>query len=1012
MKSYHLQQYTPIMTILALWLLVIGTLQAQSLEGVQSIRYSKEQGLPQCQVTRLMQDSRGYIWAGTKAGVGRFDGVRFHPFTASREGLSAGEVVHLEEDEDGFVWIITTQGVSRISGDSVQTLPVPLTRLYAATLGGERTLWYAKRDASSRFVVGRYAEGRLQETPLSPGVTWVSSPMRYDKLHHDLYLISSYDGSDRLLRVTREGRIITVDLPKQLQQQSKRLLYGPRGEVCIAFSREVGTVELYALSAKGLSRIASSVGGRWVEPLPIAWYGVSNVILPGLHLGELQFLNYGELINLSKYISQWGYITDMVVNQQGGIYLGTERGMLQVLPDAIQLYDAKLLPEVWGCVAGDDGTIYASSFTHEIKRIRGDQVESLSLTSELDQGYYFHPVRDSRGVLYFPHSKGVIRYNPKSGKVSTLERTGVHEQLCFYTYYDAQRRLIWGGGMGSFAIWDEEGKVQRTVTQYKNVTIQGNILSITRDSVGSYWLGGREIYRYDYDTGALVRYANERGDSYFCMEMATDAYGTTWFATDLGLCYYDAKQDQICVVDDPEFQELTALVLPIDSERLLVSQGDRLCIIDLKAFHHTRRVKLWGYIDASNGFRVEEPGQAGAYMDSQGNIWVASSSQLASIRPKLLRPTATHGAKLFFSYYNNTPILYNQRRVSLPTNRSSVTISLTTLAYSRPYPLVYRYRTSSTAPWSKPQDEDYIVLTDLPHGTTTLQVQVLYKGTDKVCSEQELYELEISVRRAFYNQVWFVPSIVLLLLLAIVGSVLLLLRTKRRLSETITQAQVAEMDTIQAQLNPHFVYNVLTSVQAKVHLQKTEEAEQQLVSLSRLIRAFLHSSIQSSVAAPGDSTLAQHWTTLQRELELTEQFVSFQQELHPDAFAFQITIEEAISPDQVCIPPMLLQPFVENAISHGLLPLNDARRAMLQVSISLDQQSGAISIQIADNGIGIQQAQKLQHKSKLSYHSYGLELTKKRIHLLNRLGYAIDLGIDSSEQGTTITLCLPPHYRL
>ena len=61
-------------------------------------------------------------------------------------------------------------------------------------------------------------------------------------------------------------------------------------------------------------------------------------------------------------------------------------------------------------------------------------------------------------------SKGVIRYNPKSGKVSALERTGVHEQLCFYTYYDAQRRLIWGGGMGSFAIWDEEGKVPVSYT--------------------------------------------------------------------------------------------------------------------------------------------------------------------------------------------------------------------------------------------------------------------------------------------------------------------------------------------------------------------------------------------------------------------------------------------------------------------------------------------------------------------------------------------------------------------
>ena len=143
-----------------------------------------------------------------------------------------------------------------------------------------------------------------------------------------------------------------------------------------------------------------------------------------------------------------------------------------------------------------------------------------------------------------------------------------------------------------------------------------------------------------------------------------------------------------------------------------------------------------------------------------------------------------------------------------------------------------------------------------------------------------------------------------------------------------------------------------------------------------------------------------------KELEILQTFIEFQQLIYPDKFDYRLIIDHQVDPDKISIPPMLIQPFVENAIRHGLL--QKEKDGLLQIKIDLEE-SDQLSILISDNGIGIQKAGEIIGKSPLLYTSRGRELTEKRIKLLNEMGYRIIYQTNSSDQGTTVTLKIGKH---
>ncbi|WP_299433924.1 histidine kinase [uncultured Aquimarina sp.] len=174
---------------------------------------------------------------------------------------------------------------------------------------------------------------------------------------------------------------------------------------------------------------------------------------------------------------------------------------------------------------------------------------------------------------------------------------------------------------------------------------------------------------------------------------------------------------------------------------------------------------------------------------------------------------------------------------------------------------------------------------------------------------------------------------------------------------------------LRAQVNPHFIFNSLSSIQHLILADKKESAIQYLNKFSSLMRNLLESSIETTVV-------------LSDEIKLLKKYVELEALRFDNNFNHDIIIKDGLDPDAAEIPMLLVQPFVENAILHGLLNKKGDDK---QLTISFSKGTAYIICEIEDNGIGRNASRKTQSKYKESKKSRGIEVTHKRLQLLNPL---------------------------
>ncbi|HPR85682.1 MAG TPA: histidine kinase, partial [Prolixibacteraceae bacterium] len=227
----------------------------------------------------------------------------------------------------------------------------------------------------------------------------------------------------------------------------------------------------------------------------------------------------------------------------------------------------------------------------------------------------------------------------------------------------------------------------------------------------------------------------------------------------------------------------------------------------------------------------------------------------------------------------------------------------------------------------------------------------------------------------------------------------LLVQTRTKLIQINKQAKMFQLQAILSQLNPHFIFNVMATLQSVILSANIQKANEYLVKMSSLIRGFLDASVSAGFSK--SKRIQESELPLKKELEILDHFIQFQQLIYPDRFDYQLSLDPEIVPEKLTIPPMLIQPFVENSIKHGLLQKEGKGTLKINIYFSENQM---LVVEIEDNGIGIEKADALMKQSHLLYTSRGKELTIKRIKLLNGMGYFIQFRIDSSDLGTKVTL--------
>ena len=262
---------------------------------------------------------------------------------------------------------------------------------------------------------------------------------------------------------------------------------------------------------------------------------------------------------------------------------------------------------------------------------------------------------------------------------------------------------------------------------------------------------------------------------------------------------------------------------------------------------------------------------------------------------------------------------------------------------------------------------------------------------------QKLHENELIIAQQRYKetQYWWIITIIvsIVLLTALIGIVIYFFsQKKKRKKELKIQNTIAtlEQKALQAMMNPHFVFNVINTIQYFIGINESKAANQILTGFARLMRKHLEVCLKSTL-------------TLFEEIQYLSLYLSLEKIRFADKMNYSINIDQEIEAEEIIIPSMLIQPFIENAVWHGLLPKEDG--GFIQIDFTCID--NILSIKVTDNGIGISNSRKSRTHGQ--HTSRGLELIHERVQLLNKINKTtIQITqTQTGDSGTEVIIQIP-----
>jgi LytS/YehU family sensor histidine kinase len=301
--------------------------------------------------------------------------------------------------------------------------------------------------------------------------------------------------------------------------------------------------------------------------------------------------------------------------------------------------------------------------------------------------------------------------------------------------------------------------------------------------------------------------------------------------------------------------------------------------------------------------------------------------------------------------------------------------------------------------WSEPSTEDYSKYANLPPGKYTFKL--------KACNNEGIWteapvEFTFEIKTPFFKTWWFIFT-AFVLTVTTVGLVFRIrlqnIRKKEQAEfEKKVEISKVELKALRAQMNPHFVFNSLNSIQHYILNSKSNEAAKYLNKFAKLIRIILSNSEKSMV-------------TVNEDIESLKLYLELEQMRFDDKFDYSIRIDSSVDGDYDEIPPMLMQPYVENAILHGLNP----KETKGHLKIEIFSENNYIVCRIIDDGIGRGKAGEIKRTQPGQQHkSLGMKITSERVRILNDINKS-DLSVsvtdltdkDGTSSGTMVEIYIP-----
>jgi len=285
----------------------------------------------------------------------------------------------------------------------------------------------------------------------------------------------------------------------------------------------------------------------------------------------------------------------------------------------------------------------------------------------------------------------------------------------------------------------------------------------------------------------------------------------------------------------------------------------------------------------------------------------------------------------------------------------------------------------------------------LPPGVYEFELVLKYK--DK---EQDKRSIQFIIGRPIWQQWWFALLVIILFSILMYWFYSVRLRRLKTKADQINELNASELTAIQAQMNPHFIFNALNSIQEFIVLNEKKQATKYLGMFADLMRIYLRQG-KSRTVSVGE------------EIRALNLYLELEKMRFEDSLTYEISVGDEVNENTLSIPSLIIQPYVENALKHGLLHKESDRSLIININYDSDHQ--LLICEIKDNGIGRVRSGQINKIRNPNHKSFASGATKRRLELLNNTTnkttgeYIEDMyNKDGIAVGTKVTLTIPVEF--
>jgi len=963
------------------------------------IPYGVESGLAQSQVFAIEQDKYGYLWIGTLGGLSRFDGTTFKNYSIE-SGLLSNHITSILRLKNSNLVFAHPGGLTIYDGLSFTKHKLPdslaTTRITCLTEIGN-TIWFGT-DSYGLFKITKNNLEHIS-SPLNQNLN-----IRDIKVFNNSILIASrigmlqYDDNHNL-RTWKDSVFKDVSCSGIAINKVKNTVW------VSTFGNGVYKMSDSKVENLNLSSgiVSTNIRGIFMSSSEDIWLYTK--------IGVTKISEDGSIINLDRN-NGLGYdnIFTVIEDREKNIWFGSDGGgIFKFTGTKFQKYtvnDGLASNLVMSVIQDNDSNYWFSTYGEGITKWNNKTSTTFNLSNGLGNNTIWSSLKTSNGALWFCSSDGVYIYSNNQFK-KIDKKDGLVSSRITAIFEDSKGR-IWLGAREGVSIYDHG-----SIKSYDawDGSIGTSVRCFIENKQGEVVLGTASgLYVYREATFSPINIDGKWCDN-IIQEIKVSKNGW-WIGTANGLHFYDGQRI-FCLRLNDNYSSNYINFIEIVNDQIWIGTNNGLFKINERDYLTSKLVNAVRYT-RHEGFSSLETNLHASYIDFDGNLWFGTADGVFKHTPNnyknldQVNPVVNiNNVQLFLQNPDWRKKNVNiDPTTGLPTNLTVgfkdnyFTFSYTGLSFTNPLEVKYQFMLEGfDEQWLPATKANFATYSNLPNGHFTFKVKCINKHG----YESKIETFSFTITPPFWLTWWFyslITAIIIIILILLSKWRKSITQRKRQTQTLINQSKMLglEQQTLNASMNRHFIFNSLNSIQYYINRQDKLAANKYLSRFAKLIRKNLDSSEETS-------------SLLSEEIERLELYLSLELMRFKDKFEYKIEIDDEIEPDNIYVLCMLLQPFVENSIWHGILP--SGKKGLITIKI-VPEDSARLRIVIIDDGIGINHSLSAKNEINNQHNSKGMKITKDRIMLLQKMSN-LDLFISGPNEikdgeltlGTKVEIVLP-----